>query len=299
MKVLITGKKGQLGKDLVKSAPKGIELFPFGRDELDITSETAISEQLNEIQPEYIINTAAFTAVDKAEKETEQAIAVNSTGAGNLALAAREHSAKFLQVSTDFVFDGNQTTPYLPDAPINPLSIYGKTKANGEILVRKHFAAGSIILRTSWVYSTTGRNFVKTMLNLMRERQEIKVVIDQVGSPTWSKNLALTIWAMVTNNVHAGIYHWSDAGVASWYDFAVAIYEEATTLGLLSNPVKISPIPTAQFPTPAKRPAYSVLDSSQTNKIWGVQQEHWRTALRKMLIEQKKLIQLSDEFIRT
>ncbi len=299
MKVLITGKKGQLGKDLVKSAPKGIELFPFGRDELDITSETAISEQLNEIQPEYIINTAAFTAVDKAEKETEQAIAVNSTGAGNLALAAREHSAKFLQVSTDFVFEGNQTTPYLPDAPINPLSIYGKTKANGEILVRKHFAAGSIILRTSWVYSTTGRNFVKTMLNLMRERQEIKVVIDQVGSPTWSKNLALTIWAMVTNNVHAGIYHWSDAGVASWYDFAVAIYEEATTLGLLSNPVKISPIPTAQFPTPAKRPAYSVLDSSQTNKIWGVQQEHWRTALRKMLIEQKKLIQLSDEFIRT
>ena len=287
MKVLITEKKGQLGKDLMKSAPKGIELFPFGRDELDITSETAISEQLNEIQPEYIINTAAFTAVDKAEKETEQAIAVNSTGAGNLALAAREHSAKFLQVSTDFVFDGNQTTPYLPDAPINPLSIYGKTKANGEILVRKHFAAGSIILRTSWVYSTTGRNFVKTMLNFMRERQEIKVVIDQVGSPTWSKNLALTIWAMVTNNVHVGIYHWSDAGVASWYDFAVAIYEEATTLGLLSNPVKISPIPTAQFQTPAKRPAYSVLDSSQTNKIWGVQQEHWRTALRKMLIEQK------------
>ncbi len=283
----------------MKSAPKGIELFPFGRDELDITSETAISEQLNEIQPEYIINTAAFTAVDKAEKESEQAIAVNSTGAGNLALAAMEHSAKFLQLYTDFVFDGNQTTPYLPDAPINPLSIYGKTKANGEILVRKHFAAGSIILRTSWVYSTTGRNFVKTMLNLMRERQEIKVVIDQVGSPTWSKNLALTIWAMVTNNVHAGIYHWSDAGVASWYDFAVAIYEEATTLGLLSNPVKICPIPTAQFPTPAKRPAYSVLDSSQTNKIWGVQQEHWRTALRKMLIEQKKLIQLSDEFIRT
>jgi len=287
LKVLITEKKGQLGKDLMKSAPKGIELFPFGRDELDITSETAISEQLNEIQPEYIINTAAFTAVDKAEKETEQAIAVNSTGAGNLALAAREHSAKFLQVSTDFVFDGNQTTPYLPDAPINPLSIYGKTKANGEILVRKHFAAGSIILRTSWVYSTTGRNFVKTMLNFMRERQEIKVVIDQVGSPTWSKNLALTIWAMVTNNVHVGIYHWSDAGVASWYDFAVAIYEEATTLGLLSNPVKISPIPTAQFQTPAKRPAYSVLDSSQTNKIWGLLQEHWRTALRKMLIEQK------------
>ncbi len=299
MRVLITGKNGQVGNDLVKTVPKGIDLYPFGHNDLDITCETTISTKLNEIKPDYIINAAAYTAVVRAEKEHKQATLVNTTAAGYLSAAAKEVAAKFLHISTDFVFDGLQSSPYQPDTPANPFSIYGESKANGEALVRKYFAAGSIILRTSWVYSTTGHNFVKTMLNLMRDRDELQVVCDQVGTPTWSKNLALTIWAMVTNNAHSGIYHWSDAGVASWYDFAIAIYEEALNFQLLDKTIKIIPVSTSQYPTPAKRPAYSVLDSSLTNKIWGVQQEHWRQALRKMLIEQKKLIQISNELIKS
>jgi dTDP-4-dehydrorhamnose reductase len=143
-----------------------------------------------------------------------------------------------------------------------------------------------------------GRNFVKAILNSMKERDELRVVTDQVGSPTWSKNLALTIWDMVTNNIHAGTYHWSDAGVASWYDFAVAIYEEARAIELIDKPIAIFPITTAQYPTPAMRPPYSVLDSSETNKIWSVQSEHWRSALRKMLVEHHRLLKLTDELIK-
>ncbi|MGY8815925.1 MAG: dTDP-4-dehydrorhamnose reductase [Gammaproteobacteria bacterium] len=298
MKVLITGKNGQVGKDLVKSVPKGIELFAFARHELDITSQQALIEKIDEIKPDYIINAAAYTAVDKAETEQENAFQVNAIGAGYLANAAREISARLIHLSTDFVFDGTKSTPYKPDDPVAPLSVYGKSKAEGEKLVRNNYAANSIILRTSWVYSVTGSNFVKTMLNLMKERDELRVVVDQVGSPTWSKGLALTIWAMVTNNIHAGIYHWSDAGVTSWYDFAVAIYEEARAINLVEKQINFIPIPTSKYPTPAQRPYYSVLDSSETNKIWSVQSEHWRTALRKMLVEYQKLITITDELIK-
>ena len=298
MKVLITGKDGQVGKDLIKSVPKGIELFSFGRHELDIGSQESVLKKVQEISPDYVINAAAYTAVDKAETEQENAFKVNTIGASYLANAAREISARLIHLSTDFVFDGTKSTPYKPDDPVAPLSVYGKTKAEGEKLVINQYAANSIILRTSWVYSVTGRNFVKTMLNLMKESNELRVVVDQVGSPTWSKGLALTIWAMVTNNIHAGIYHWSDAGVTSWYDFAVAIYEEARAINLVERQISFIPIPTSKYPTPAKRPYYSVLDCSETNKIWSVQSEHWRTALRKMLIEYQKLIKLTDELIK-
>lgn len=298
MKVLITGKNGQVGHDLVKTVPKGIDLFSFGHDELDITCKSTITTKFNEIKPDYIINAAAYTDVDRAETEYEQATLVNTTAAEILSTAAREISARFFHISTDFVFDGLQSKPYQPDTLASPSSIYGQSKANGEVLVRKYFAAGSIILRTSWVYSSTGRNFVKTILNMMSDRNEIPVVCDQVGTPTWSNNLALTIWAMVTNNTHSGIYHWSDAGVASWYDFATAIYEEALNIQLIDKTIKIIPISTSQYFCHAKRPAYSVLDSRLTNKIRGVQQEHWRQALRKMLINHKKLIQISNELIK-
>ena len=187
MKVLITGKNGQVGINLAKSVPKGVELFKFGHPDLDITSQEALSEQIHEIEPDYIINAAGYTAVDKAETETEKAYAVNAEGAENLAKAAREVSARLIHLSTDFVFDGSKSSPYQPDDPVNPQSIYGKSKAEGEKRVREIYAANSIILRTSWVYSVTGRNFVKTMLNAMKERDEFRVVADQVGSPTWSK----------------------------------------------------------------------------------------------------------------
>jgi dTDP-4-dehydrorhamnose reductase len=298
LKVLITGKDGQVGKDLIKSVPKGIELFAFGHHELDITFKEALSERIGEICPDYIINTAAYTAVDRAENESEIAYSVNSTGAEYLAICAKEVAARLIHLSTDFVFDGSQSTPYMPDDSTNPISVYGHSKAEGENRIRLTYAANSIIIRTSWVYSVTGRNFVKTMLNLMKERDELRVVVDQIGAPTWSKNLALTIWAMVTNNTHAGIYHWSDSGVTSWYDFAVAIYEEANALNIIDKQINIIPITTSQFPTPAKRPAYSVLDISQTNKIWRVKNENWRSALRKMLLDYQKLMQLTDELIK-
>ena len=298
MKVLITGKNGQVGNDLTKSVPKGIELYSFGHQELDITSQDALSDKIIDIKPDYIINAAAYTAVDRAEKEQDKAYSVNATAVEYLAKSAREISSRLIHLSTDFVFDGTKSTPYQPNDSVNPESIYGKSKAEGERFIQKNYAANSIILRTSWVYSVTGNNFVKTMLKLMKERDEIRVVVDQVGAPTWSKNLAKTIWAMISNNVHAGTYHWSDSGVASWYDFAVAIYGEAKEINLIDKPLTIIPITTSQYPTPAKRPAYSVLDASQTNKIWGVQQEHWRSALRNMLLDHNKLVQLSNELTK-
>jgi len=298
MKVLITGKNGQLGRELCKSVSKDAQLVAYGHQELDITSRDAINRVIITDNPDVIINAAAYTAVDKAETDKEAAYAINAIGAGYLATAAREASARFIHLSTDFVFDGMKSTPYLPNDPINPLSVYGKSKAEGERLVRENYSANSIIVRTSWVYSVTGNNFVKTMLRMMMNRDEVRIVADQTGSPSWAKNLALTIWALVANNAVAGTYHWSDNGVASWYDFAVAIQEEAIALQLLDKPVSILPITTLQYPTAAIRPAYSVLDTSATRKIWGVQSEHWRSALRKMLLEHKKLIQLSNEMMR-
>ncbi len=298
MKILITGKNGQVGRDLCKSAPKEINLIAYDHHDLDITSREAVNRVISTGKPDVIINAAAYTAVDKAESDKDIAYATNATGTGYLATAARDISARFIHLSTDFVFDGLKSTPYLPEDPTGPLSVYGKSKAEGEKLVRENYTSNSIIVRTSWVYSVTGNNFVKTMLRLMKDRDEVRVVADQTGSPTWSKNLALMIWAMVTNKVPAGIYHWSDTGVASWYDFAVAIYEESIALQLLDKPVSILPISTSQYPTPAKRPAYSVLDTVTTRKIWGVQSEHWRHALRKMLVEHQRLIQLSNELVK-
>jgi dTDP-4-dehydrorhamnose reductase len=294
LKVLITGKNGQVGTELIKTVPKNVEAHSLTHLELDITSKETVSDRIHELKPDYIINAAAYTNVDKAESEPEQALKANAIGAGYLAQCAREVSARLIHISTDFVFDGQSSTPYMPDSPLNPISVYGKSKAEGEKLIRDAYAANSIILRTSWVYSITGRNFVKTMINMMKERDQIRVVADQVGSPTWAKNLALSIWAIVTNNQHAGIYHYSDTGVASWYDFAIAIYEESMNLNLLDKEIKIQPINTSQFPTPARRPPYSVLDCSKTYKIWGIQQEHWRTALGKMILEHKKIIEISD-----
>jgi dTDP-4-dehydrorhamnose reductase len=298
VKVLITGKKGQVGNELFKTIPKSVEAHSFDHNELDITSILAISEKMNDIKPDYIINAAAYTNVDKAENESDKAMKTNAIGADYLAQCASKISARLIHISTDFVFDGKSSIPYSPNSPVRPISVYGKSKAEGERLVIEANAANSIILRTSWVYSTTGRNFVKTMINLMQEREQISVVVDQLGSPTWSKNLALTIWSIINNKQSAGIYHYSDAGVASWYDFAIAIYEEARKLELINKEVKILPITTSQYITPATRPSFSVLDSTKTVKIWGVQQEHWRSALRKMLMEQKNIINLTNELIR-
>ena len=194
---------------------------------------------------------------------------------------------ELVHVSTDFVFDGSASRPYAPEAPAAPLGEYGRSKRAGEIAVQQALP-DALILRTGWVYSSFGGNFVKTMLRLMGERDELNVVSDQVGTPTWAHGLAEAVWAAASREQLRGIYHWSDAGVCSWYDFSVAIHEEALALGLLSKAVKVRPILASAYPTPAQRPAYSVLDKSNTWRDFALEGIHWRSQLRAMLAELKE-----------
>ncbi|WP_226645080.1 dTDP-4-dehydrorhamnose reductase [Microbulbifer variabilis] len=286
MKILVTGKDGQLAQELQKRIPAGIELIALDRNDLDITSADQVMQAMTHYKPAAIINAAAYTAVDKAESEKEQAYAVNATGPENLAKACREMGIRLIHISTDFVFDGQSSTPYQPQDVVRPLGVYGESKAAGEAAVQS-ILPQAVILRTAWVYSAHGANFTNTMLRLMNERDELGVVADQVGSPTSTQTLAETIFMVVSNPEISGIYHCTDAGTASWYDFAVAIYEEAKDLGLLADEVnvKIRPIGTAEYPTPAARPAYSVLDKSSLVMDLNFESQHWRQVLRRVLQE--------------
>ncbi len=285
MKVLITGSGGQLGQELVRTAPEGWAVIALSRQDLDITRWEAVKGILEALQPRLIINAAAYTAVDRAEDEETRAFDVNARGAENLAKGAEEISARFIHVSTDFVFDGRQSHPYRPSDPPNPRGIYGKSKLEGERRVRVVTQGRGLIVRTSWLYAARGHNFVKTVLRLNRERNELRVVSDQVGSPTWAHGLAEALWGLARHPDLQGIYHWSDAGVASWYDFAVAIQEEACALDLIPKPIPVYPIGTDDYPLKASRPAYSVLDSSETWTALKVKPQHWREALRGCLKE--------------
>jgi len=283
MKVLITG-GGQLAWELARTVPASIELVPAPRDVLDITDAMNCNKVFQEHQPNWVINTAAYTAVDRAEQEKDKAFSVNERGAANIAQASKRFGARLIHISTDFVFGGNSDTPYLPDAPVSPISVYGRSKLAGEQAVAQALT-DSVIVRTSWLYSSGGNNFVKTMLGLMAEKPELSVVADQMGSPTWARGLAQTLWHGVTSDVPGGIYHWSDEGGVSWYEFARAIQELALELGLLANVIPIHPIPTDSYPTPAARPAYSVLDTHRTQKVFDVSAQYWRTQLEDMLRE--------------
>jgi dTDP-4-dehydrorhamnose reductase len=283
MKALITGVNGQLGKELLAHAPTGWTCVALDRAALDLSDAAAISRLVDAEQPDLVLNAAAYTAVDRAESEPILAHAINAyaPAAFSKALAG---AGRLVQVSTDFVFDGQRGHNYQPDDIRNPQSVYGASKAAGED------AAGdeAIIVRTSWVYAAGGANFVRTMLRLMRERDELRVVADQIGSPTWARSLATTIWGLAEKDA-TGIWHHRDAGIASWYDFAVAIAEEAHAVGLLDRIPAIHPIATSEYPTPARRPAFSVLDVTATREILGDISTHWRSNLRTMLKEEKAL----------
>ncbi len=285
-RVLITGADGQLGYELQRTILDAYECIPTDRNELDITNTDEVNVFVAEYQPDVVINSAAYTAVDKAEEETELAIAINTTGAENMARACKHQSIKLVQISTDFVFDGKACTPYKVDAKTEPDGYYGKTKRDGDNRVLDILGDEALIIRTSWLYSAHGNNFVKTMLLLMQEREELGIIADQVGTPTWANSLAQAVWQAIERNTK-GIHHWSDAGVASWYDFAYAIMEEGVALGLLDKVIKINAITTADYPTPASRPCYSVLDKTTTWKALEMKSEHWRVALRKMMSELK------------
>jgi dTDP-4-dehydrorhamnose reductase len=286
-KVLVVGAGGQLGQELQRTTPQDVECVPMTRAQLDIADPSVVAKCIATVAPQVVVNAAAYTAVDKAESEPEAAHRGNAVGPGVLAQACAQHGVRLIHISTDFVFDGSSSQPYRPESATAPLGEYGRSKRDGELAVlRAHPEA--LILRTGWVYSRFGGNFVKTMLRLMGEREELSVVIDQVGTPTWAHGLAEAVWAAVARPQLRGIYHWSDAGVCSWYDFAVAICEEGLSLGLLSRPVKIRPIPAAEYPTPAQRPAYSVLDKANSWRDFAVEGVHWRQQLRAMLADFKE-----------
>ncbi len=297
MKALITGASGQLGWDLRRTAAKDVAVAAFSRQELDIADAQAVARAVTDFGPDVILNAAAFTAVDRAETEHEATFAVNAVGAGNVARAAAANGAFLVHVSTDFVFDGAATRPYPPDASTSPVGVYGTSKVAGEERVRQEARETSLILRTSWLYGSQGHNFVKTMLRIMGERDEVKVVADQVGAPTWTQSLADVIWGAAARKV-TGVHHWSDAGVASWYDFAVAIQEKALELGLLRRRVPVHPIASEDYPTPARRPHYSVLDTSAMRDALGVSPRHWHESLGDMLEELKEQIGCGDSLSR-
>jgi len=282
VKVLVTGAGGQLGQELQRTVPKEHELVALSSAELDVTDGKQIERALAGYEPAVVINTAGYTAVDKAESERERAQAVNGEAPGLLAGATLARGIRLVHVSTDFVFDGKKGSPYLPDDMPNPLGVYGETKLAGESAV---IAADpdALVMRTAWVYSAHGQNFVNTMLRLMRERTSLSVVADQVGTPTSARGLAQTVWRTVDLPEMKGVHHWTDAGVASWYDFAVAIQEEAHAWGLLDRAIPIRPIRTQDYPTPAQRPSYSVLDKTATWAALGFTPPHWRVSLREMI----------------
>jgi len=283
VKVLITGSLGQLGMELQRSAPKNIELTAIDYEQLDITDRDSVIQFVVENKPSVIINAAAYTAVDKAETESDLAFAVNAAGPENLAVAAKRISARLIHVSTDYVFDGTSSTPYTPDAMTSPLGEYGSGKLEGEKRVADVLGESYVVVRTAWLYSPHGNNFVKTMLRLMSSRDSISVVADQVGTPTSAKTLADAIWKFIDNTALSGVYHFTDNGVASWYDFAVAIMEEALVTGMLDKEVDVCPISTVDYPTPTQRPACSVLDKSKTLNDLAINGVHWRKVLREML----------------
>lgn len=279
MKVLVTGAGGQLGRALAARAPEGVAVVAAASAELDISVRGAVLACVERESPGLILNAAAYTAVDRAESDAERARAVNDTGVAHLVAAAEAVGARVAHVSTDFVFDGAASRAYATDAPTAPLGVYGATKLAGE----RHLRARDLCVRTAWVYAAQGRNFVRTMLRLMAEREELGVVADQIGSPTSADDLAAALWRLALEGP-SGTFHYTNSGVASWYDFAVAIRDEGVRLALLpATAARVRPIATSDYPTPAQRPAFSVLDMSKTEFALGAPAPHWRHSLIKVL----------------
>jgi dTDP-4-dehydrorhamnose reductase len=285
MKVLITGAGGQLGRALTARVPPGVTVVALHRAQLDLADPAAIEQRVLAETPAVLINAAAYTAVDAAESARDVAFAVNAAAPAAMARACRAIGARLVHVSTDFVFDGTGSSPRTPQDATAPLNVYGESKLAGERALAEVEGLDWLVLRTAWVYSPWGRNFLLTMLRLMRERGGVRVVADQVGSPTSALSLADCVWRAAADRGESGILHFTDAGVASWYDFAQAIAEEGASLGLIGDRVKVEPIASREFPSPARRPAYSVLDTQGARARLGIEPRHWRIALREVMKE--------------
>jgi len=283
MKIIVIGKSGQLAWELNQLSSSEHQIICLGRDNIDISDVSSANKILLQHQAEAVVNASAYTAVDKAESDVKKAYAINAKAVGTLALSCKMLSVPFVHISTDFVFHGDKGAPYLPDDDKRPLGVYGASKAEGERLITKCYPENSAIIRTSWAYSTHGNNFVKTMLNLMDSKPGLRIISDQIGSPTYAKGLAEACISGIENELN-GIHHFTDSGVASWFDFAIAIQNLGLELGLLDKKIPIKPISTSEYPTPAKRPHYSVLDKSSLVKaLPDISLIHWQEQLRNMM----------------
>jgi dTDP-4-dehydrorhamnose reductase len=289
-KILLTGADGQVGQELRLTLAALGTVQTTTRQTLDLSQPAAhrvadlceIAATVKAFSPDIIVNAAAYTAVDKAETDAELAQKINGDAPGILAETAKAMGAYLIHLSTDYVFDGSQSSPYQTTDPTHPLGVYGQTKRAGEMGIEQS-GCDYLILRTAWVYGVQGTgNFVKTMVRLGKERQEVRVVADQIGSPTWAKDIATAIATLIEKRA-TGIYHYTNSGVASWYDFAVAIFAEAEALGIPLQVKRILPITTADYPTPAKRPPYSVLSHRRLVETLGDYPPHWRDSLKQML----------------
>lgn len=292
MRVLITGAHGQVGHELLRCAPAGFEVVGLGSAELDIANAEQVAEVIARVQPRLIINAAAYTAVDKAESDAARAFAVNRGGVSLLACAAERLAIPLLHISTDYVFAGDAAEPYRESDPTGPTGVYGVSKLAGEQALAEH-CSRYLILRTSWVFGAHGHNFVKTMLRLARERDELSVVADQHGGPTSARSIAATLWQLAQLYVRQGeltwgVYHFSGLPSCSWHGFAEEIFRQAHEQGLIARVPTVRRIRTEDYPTPARRPQWSVLDCSRLNSMFGIAIPDWRLELADLLCQLKQ-----------
>jgi dTDP-4-dehydrorhamnose reductase len=279
LRILVTGANGQVGRELRELAdmhPDAIFYFQ-GREDLPLTNFEMIRTVFHTLQPDVLINSAAYTAVDKAEQERELAFQVNAEAVGVMAALCREHGCRFIHISTDYVFPGDANKPYIETDATSPLNVYGASKLAGE---EQAFALNpeTIVVRTSWVYASHGKNFVRTMLKLMAAKKEINVVNDQWGKPTYAKDLAEVLMTLATmKEIAGGIYHFANAGATTWFQFAATIAHK------IENSCAVLPVPSSEFPTPAKRPAYGVLDTAKIEAVAGIRPRSWEEALGECL----------------
>jgi dTDP-4-dehydrorhamnose reductase len=283
VKALILGAGGQVGQALAQTAPKGVEVTALTRPECDICRPDEVRHALAAAPVDIVFNAGAFTAVDRAETEQSEAAAVNAVAPGIVAKAARLAGARTVHISTDYVFGGEGTRPYRPGDRPDPRNIYGRTKLAGEEAVRESDPA-AIIVRSSWIYSSQGPNFVTNMLRLMREQDRLSVVADQIGTPTSARSLAAALWVLAGAGAQ-GLFHYRDSGTASWHAFAVAIQKQALALDMLDREIEIEPVLTADYPSPARRPLYSVLDAGECWRVLGRAPPRWQDNLRRTLEE--------------
>ena len=293
MKILLIGSTGQLGQTLIKTKPQNIEIVECSRSNIDLSNLELINDFILNSNANFVINSAAYTAVDKAELESELAYQINAEAPNAIANAVSKTKGSLIHISTDFVFDGTKNIPYNPKDGVKPLGIYGKSKAKGEEYVLK--LKSNYVIRTSWLYGDFGKNFCLTMLRLHKEKslakQPLRVVSDQIGAPTSTYSLSRFCWKIIdslsNSKIIPPLLHWSDAGVASWFDFAFAIGEIGVEKGLISEAAKVIPIKSYEYKTPAKRPHFSLLNCEESTKILKENQFHWRVELKKVMEEIK------------